>query len=165
MSLSLGGGGGGGGGAASSCGCAFFAAACPRRALRNPRMPAKNPANSGGAQGKGSGVAVSPRQERSEAVGAAAAAEGRSGSGAERSSAAPQRCGGIGRWREEREANGSARDTMRAMALLAVAVAVAARVAAGPKEMERGSVEGRRVLAPQILVGMVQGQFFLLSPH
>jgi hypothetical protein len=67
-------------------------------------------------------VAVSQRHESREAVGAAAAAEGRGGAGAERSSAALRSGGGIGRWRDEREANGSARDTMRAMAVHAIAL-------------------------------------------
>jgi hypothetical protein len=97
-------------------------------------MPAKNPANSGGAHGEGSGVAVGPRQESSESVGAAAAAKGRDDAGAELSSAAPRSGGGIGRWRGEREANRSARDTMRAMAVHAVVPV--ARVAAGATEGE-----------------------------
>jgi hypothetical protein len=97
-------------------------------------MPAKNPANSSGAHGEGSGVAVSPRQESSEAVGAAAAAEGRGDAGAELSSAAPRSGGGIGRWRGEREANRSTRDTMRAMVMHAVVLV--AREAAGATERE-----------------------------
>jgi hypothetical protein len=44
-------------------------------------MPAKNHANSGGASGEGSAVAVIPRHESREAVGPAAASEGRGGAG------------------------------------------------------------------------------------
>lgn len=96
-----------------SWGCARLAADWPRLPLRKLRMPARNPAKGGigsggggGAEREGSEEGVNPRQESSEAVGAAA---GRGGQriGAERISAAPS-CG-------EREANGRARDTIRAM--------------------------------------------------
>jgi hypothetical protein len=63
-------------------------------------------------------VPVCPRQESSEAASAAPAAGGRGGAvEAEQSSAAPGKGGGSGRWRDEREANGSARETIRAMAV------------------------------------------------
>jgi hypothetical protein len=94
-------------------------------------MPARNPAK-GGTERRGSAVGVNPRRESSEAVDDAA---GRSG--AELSSAAPRRGGG--RWRCEREANGRARDTMRAMVALARRPAAAA-------ERGRTSESNREVL-------------------
>lgn len=61
-------------------------------------------------------MAVCPRQESSDAASAASAAGGRGDpAAAERTSAAPGKGGGSARRRDEREANGSARDTMRAI--------------------------------------------------
>jgi hypothetical protein len=87
---------------------------------------------------------VSPRQESSEGPGATAAAgvsRGAAAVAAERSSAAPGN-GGVGRrYRDEREANGSARDMMRAMAGLALAL-VSAIVCGGGSEGEVGMEPG-----------------------
>lgn len=62
-----------------SWGCARLAADWPRLPLRKLRMPARNPAKGGigsggggGAEREGSEEGVNPRQESSEAVGAAA---------------------------------------------------------------------------------------------